>query len=284
MPRTLEEILKSKGFADEDLAGMSTLLSDNRFRGAFEGLESERETLQQRDREWDQLRTTKYEPALRSAEEEARKVRLELAQEREKVRIARDYGYLDEDGDRRAAEAAAKAKADLEAGSRGGGFDPADPKFRDFAGNFARGQGDAMAKYTFVMEEYRDLNGQSINSYRGSNGQSGIPGLLADSIAANKPIDQYAEEKFGWAQKRQVREQQRQKDYEDGIRKNEREKIILEQGLSANPNMARHVPSRQPFIPQVAGGKGQPWEKSSNSLAAERRQRATETQLKSMVQ
>src|SRR5882724_1808434 len=36
MAKKLEEILKAKGYSDEDLAGMSTILADAKFRGALE--------------------------------------------------------------------------------------------------------------------------------------------------------------------------------------------------------------------------------------------------------
>lgn len=284
MPRTLEEILKSKGFADADLAGMSTLLADNRFRGAVEGLETERESFQTRDAEWNRLHSEKWQPTVRTLEGDLQQARLDLAQEREKVKIARDFGYLDEDGDKKATAAAAKAKEELESGARrGGGFNADDPEFQKFAGRFSQAEGDAIAVHNFLAEEYRSLHGTSINEYRGQDGKRGMIALRAEAQAVRKPIDQYTEEKFGWAAKRQAAEQQRAKDFEDGIRKNEREKFMLEQGLSINPDLARHVPSRQPFIPQKAEGKGQPWEKSSQSLAADRRNRATQTQIKSTV-
>src|SRR6266404_2516346 len=123
MAKKLEDILKSKGLAEADIANMATLLTNPSFRSALEAsydeLESERDTLKARDTEWNNLRDTKYVPALTAAEEDARKARLEAAELRERVKIAKEYGYLDDAADKRAQEAAEAAK--LASAARTGG-------------------------------------------------------------------------------------------------------------------------------------------------------------------
>ncbi len=281
----LEDILKAKGLSDADIAAMAPMLTNQAYRTALESsyseLVTERDTLKQRDEEWAQLRDTKYVPALTAAEEDARKARLEAAELRERVKIAKEYGYLDDEAQKKADEAAARAAAAANPNNNRTGFNPNDPDFAKFAGEFSRREGDAIALYFDLGERYRNLHGKSVEEYVGTNGARGMSALRAEALAAGKPIDQYMESKFNWAGDRAEKEAQRQREWEEQIRRDERQKAALEYG--ANPNTARPVTSRDPIIPRVKQGDKQPWEIPANERRQARLERAYGNEAKARV-
>ena len=100
MARTAEQILKAQGLSDADITAMAPMLTNAAYRAAIENtvntLETERDTYKQRDEEWQQNLDTQYTPAITRAEQDAQKARLEAAQLREQIEIAKTYGYLDD--------------------------------------------------------------------------------------------------------------------------------------------------------------------------------------------
>lgn len=281
MPK-LEEILKASGLAEADIAAMAPLLSNQSYRIALEThystLETERNTYKQRDEEWQQIVNEKYVPAVTNAEKQAIEARQEAAKYREQVKAAKDFGYLSDDDATKAAE---KVEADRRAAATQsqGGFNPEDPKFREFSNRFSMAEGDAMALYNFVSEEYRLLNGGSLNDYLGPDGKRGMVALRAEALAAKKPVDQYATEKFNWAGKRAEQAAARQKAHDDEIFRKGQEDWALKHGT--NPMTATPSPSRNPFIPPQGKEGKQPWERPM--ATAERRQRAFESETRARV-
>ena len=120
--KTAEQILKARGLTDADIANLSVLLSNAAYRAAIEGpvneLEKERDELRARDGEWAKLKDETYEPALAAAQKEAQESRLKLAEANEKLRIAKDYGYIDDKAQKEADEAA-EARTNEETGTNG---------------------------------------------------------------------------------------------------------------------------------------------------------------------
>jgi hypothetical protein len=275
----IEDILKSKGLSDADIAAMSTLLSNQSYRTALEAsyseLETERDTYKQRDAEWESMINEKYVPAVTAAEQKAINASLEAAKYKAIAQAAKDFGYVTDDG---AAAAAAEAERVRLAANpqQGHGFNPDDPKFREFANRFSMGEGDAMALYNYVAEEYRLLNGGSLNDYTGRDGKRGMLALRAEALAAKKPIDQYANEKFNWDGKRAEQAAKRQADHDAEISRKAVEEYALKHGT--NPMTATPNPSRMPLMPtKVNDGKPvQPWDRPM--ATAERRQRAYEAE------
>ena len=283
MPK-LEDILKSKGLTDADIAAMGTLLTNQSYRTALEAsyseLETERDTYRQRDAEWESMINDKYVPAVTAAEQKAINASLEAAKYKAIAQAAKDFGYVSDD-------AAATAAAEAEARARSaqpqnqGGFNPDDPKFREFANRFSMGEGDAMALYNYVAEEYRQLNGGSLNDYVGRDGKRGMPALRAEALAANKKIDQYANEKFNWDGKRAEQEAKRRADHDAEVARKAVEEYALKHGTNPMTQVAN--PSRMPMMPsRINDGKPvQPWDRPM--ATAERRQRAYETETRQRV-
>lgn len=286
MARTAEQILKAQGLSEADITAMTPMLSNAAYRAAIENsvntLESERDTYKQRDEEWQQNLDTQYTPAITRAEREAQQARLELAAAQESLRIAKDYGYLPEGDAQAKADAAAKAVRDA-ANPQGGnrGFDINDPEFGKFANSFAMREGDAMARYNFVSEEYRLLNGGTINDYVGRDGKRGMVALRAEALAAKQDIDVYANAKFNWDGKRAEQAAKRQADHDAEVGRKAVEDYALKHG--SNPNTQIANPSRMPLMPaKVQDGKiQQPWVRLN--ATAERRQRAYENETRARV-
>lgn len=273
----LEDILKSKGLSDADIQAMAPMLTNQAYRTALENsyaeLASERDQYRARDEEWQQLRDTKYVPALTAAEEDARKARVRAAELEESIKIAKEYGYLPDDAQKRADEAAAAARAAAQPRDQATGrFNPNDPEFQKFAGQFSSAEGDAIALHDFLGEEYRELHGKSINSYVGQDGSRGMVALRKEARSAGKPIDQYMESKFNWQGLRAERTAQQEREREEAIRRDERQKVALEYG--GNPLTARPQVSRDPLIPRTKVGDKQVWEIPAAERRAMRLERA----------
>lgn len=289
MAKKAEDILRSQGLTDADIAAMGPLLNEPRYRAAIEApfntLESERDTLAARDREWQELRDNTYAPALANAEKQTREARIRAAELEESIKIAKEFGYIDDDAQKRADAAAAAARA-ANTPQNPGGFNPDDPKFRDFAGKFSEAEGNAIALHDFISEEYRLLHGSSINEYKNAQGQRGLVALRAESRAVNKPIDVYVSEKFNWEGKRQEQEQKRQAEHDAKIGREAVEKYALEHPLATggNPMTGPRFQSKNPFVADPARGGKQPWEVNPVDLRNQRIERAFKTETKAQLQ
>lgn len=279
MAKTAEQILKAQGLADADITALlANPLMRTAIENPFNALESERDTLVTRNQEWESLHKDKWTPALSAAEDDARKARLEAAELRERVKIAKEYGYLDDDGDRKAQEAIDAAKRAALA-AQPGGFNEDDPRFREFAGKFSRAEGDAIAMHGFLSEEYRLLNGGSVNDYRGADGKRGLIALRAEAQTAREPIDVYMSKKFDWDGKRREQDAKRQSEHDSEVGRKAVEEYALKHG--ANPMTNTPMPSRNPFVPMTAREGKQPWD--NPNAKSDRLQRAYQTETKARV-
>lgn len=264
---TLESLLKSNGWTDQDLADIAPMLQNAKFRATLEtqytSLASERDNFKGLNDEWQRKLDEDYNPRMTAAETEAQKARLQLAEANEKLRIAKDYGYLDGDAQAKADEAAAKLRPDPN------GYDPKrHPTFDDVA-KFADAEAEAIAMANDLSQEYAFLSGgRSLFEYEGQNGARGMRALRAEAKAARKPLETYVAEKFQFADKRTAMNAAKQKEHDDSIRREESERVRAELAQQyGNPMLRSAVPSRAPFIPAGPAGTGgkplQPWERGN---------------------
>lgn len=287
---TLEELLKRKGWGDQDLEAVRPLLSDQRFRQTLEeeygAIASELASAKQRDAEWQRKLDEDYNPRIFAAEQEAQKARRELADAREQIQIAKDYGYLTEDQAKTAI-----ASAEAKAATTSNGYDPSKHPTWDDVNKFADAEGQAIAMAADLTAEYAQLHGgRSIYEYESViNGQSmrGMQALRQEAKSARQPLDKYVSDKFDFAGKRRAMAEQKERDREASIRKDERERAEAEFAtrLGANPNILMARPSTAPFIPPRTNDGKQPWERgTAQQRKAESIARLTALQAKGGVQ
>lgn len=279
----LKEILKSKGWSDEQItAAFADPNTLSALDDIFGTVASERDQLKARDADWQRKLDEDYNPAIAKAEREAADARRKAADFEEQVKIARDYGYLaGDEAERRAAEAAEAAKA--RAGV-GGGYDPKlHPTFDDVA-KFAEAEGQAIALASDLAAEYAYYTGKSLFEYQVTlNGRQlrGMSALREEAKQARKPLDQFASEKFDFAGHSRRKAEESQKAHDDQIRKEAQEATRREMAEKyGNPMLASPMPSARPFMPaRTADGK-QPWERgSAQERRAERIKHAMQQQV-----
>lgn len=279
---TLAEILKSKGWSDEQIA---TATADKNLASTLEAsfgeLITERDQLKARDAEWQEKLDKEWQPRVSEYEKNLIETRKELALAKELNKIAKDYGYLDTEEAKKREEDARAAAA---AASDPGRYDPKrHPTFEDVA-RFADGEAEAIALATDLAAEYQHLYGKSLFEYETQvNGQSmrGMRALRQEAKAQRKPLDQYVAEKFDFTGKRKALAEQRQTERDQKIaedaRADERRKLAEQYG---NPNLRNAVPSRHPFMPPKPADGKQPWERgSAQQRRSERLQHALDVQL-----
>lgn len=287
----LEDILKSRGWSDADIAAAAPMLTDARFRSTLEesygAIETERDQLRTRDEEWNRKLTDEYQPRLTAMEREVIQQRQRNALLEADVRSAKEYGYLPEPAtaaaDPQAARAAAAAAA---AGSSVTGYDPAaHPTWPDMK-KLIDEEGRAIAMAADLAEKHRMLTGQSLYDYvsfdQEGREQRGLSALREEAVTARQRVDQYIAKKFDYPGKQKELTLKKQREQEEIIRKEEREKVTAEltSRFSQNPNFQMPAASRLPLFPAVdstaqGGKKGQPWERAASpeALRAERVQR-----------
>lgn len=277
MAKKAEEILKAQGLSDADITAMAPMLTDARYRAAIENsynsVESERDQWKARNDDWEQLQE-KNLATLKAAEEETIRARREAADKAELLRIAKDFGYLNDDDARKKQE---EIDAQKRQGTQGG-FDPNDPKFQDFSGRFAVGQGRAMAMYTDIANQHQRLFGEPLDGFE----------KLYDEFLALSPqqrqnttMKDVWEKKFNVQAKRDEMTAKRQADHDAEVARKAVEDYAIKYGT--NPNTQGSHTSRNSFSPirQTADGK-MPWEDSIERRQS-RLQRAFETQTRASV-
>lgn len=280
MPK-LEEILKKRGWTDEDLKAQEALLANPRFR---DSLESEYDSAA-RDRD----------AALQLAEETEKK----WNDWRDSTAVPTIDAYAKDTMEAKAEAAALKAKLEMaeKAGFLPGGTppDPAqptpptqptfDPKAHnvptwDDIKRITASEGDAIALANDLAAEYAHLTGGgTLFDYQGQNGQRGMRALRAEAMQARQPLYDYVAKKFDFQGKRTAIETKRQQEHDEAMRKEGESRVIAQYG---NPALRAPMPSRHAsmFGPKEEQSK-QPWQENANDLRERRLERALQTELKS---
>lgn len=276
----LEDILKQKGWTDADIAALAPMLADQRFRTSMEeaygAVATERDQLKERDAKWEELREKQWQPKVNEYEQQLAQTRLELAQERERIKIAKDFGYLTPEAEAKAAEEIDKQKL------AANGFDPKKYVSMEDAARMLDAEGQAIAMAADINNEYSKLTGQSLYDYEteiDGRRMRGLSALREEAKAKRVKLDQYVSQKFDFQAKRQAMADTQRKAQEDALRKDEREKVTREMAEKyGNPLMAPAMPSRSPFFAKKEGGK-MPWDVPQAQLKQNRIERAIKTQM-----
>jgi hypothetical protein len=252
MPRTIEEILKARGYTDADLEAAKPLLGDAKFRGALEGSIDELDTkltkAESDNVAWSDWHQKTALPTLDKALKGEQDARSSLAGAQARLKTLQEQGLIKvAEGEGDEVDPAKKAAA-----AAGEPFDPKKHNLvtRDDVAAFADQEGDAIAMAQDLSAEYQELYGKPLRNFRE---------LRKEAIAAKVPVQQYIANKFKFQEKHAEIDAADRKKYEEGIRADERSKTIAE---VANPMARPPSSSRHPFTARPAGveaGK-QPWE------------------------
>lgn len=276
MPRKAREILKSRGYTDQELDGL-ILLNDARFCATLEAEDADREALLS---ERDQLKRTvddtgrwyheTAKPTLERALADATNARAEKARLEARLQAETDYGLrqVAQDQDRNNQSGDQNQNRDQQRtqdqGNRNAEFDAryvtADT-FTQATNQF----GDAIAMSSDIIEDHRELFGSRLpggisklrDDYRNAVRVNHFSGNLRD----------YWESQYKVPDKRAELSAKARADQEAQIRQDERSKVMSE---FANPMTRPLEGSRNPFVRKPAGGDSgksnvgrQPWERGT---------------------
>ena len=291
MPK-LEDILKSKGYTDADLATLAPMLSDQRFRSTLETeynlLDTERTTLKA-DLEkfkvendgWAKYEQETVRPTLEAYDREKADLVASKASLEARLKLAEEAGF------------ARPTVPTTPVTPPPGSPEAWDPKKHniptwDDVNKLAMAEGDAIAMATNLAQEYAYLNGgkQLFDyTYTTPDGRSlnGMVALRQEALAAKAPnLYEFARKKFDFDTKRNAIAEKQKADAEKAIRDDERQKTLAQH---VNPETRQLLPSQRPFLPSAprdaANGKPKmPWQTPAPERRADRLNRILETQLK----
>ena len=279
MAKKLEEILKSKGWADADLEAAKTLLADPRFRGALEeeygALESRAAKAEQDSQGWANWFQETGNPAFLQAQKAEQDARAEAAAANARLKALQDQGLI----------AVAEAQGEPAVAQPASASEPFDPKKHnlvtyDDARKLADAEGDFMAQVADLQAEYAELNpGKSILTYttQTQDGRTlkGFRALRYEATQKKHPggLPGYVAEKFEFDKRRAEIAAKAAADHDEQMRKEGEARIAARYG---NPDLRTPVSSSYPMLPKPnrEGGAKQPWEEEGANLSGQRVQRA----------
>ncbi len=273
---TLEEILKTDGWSDADLAESATLLQNQRFRASLEkqygAVAAERDFLT----DW---RETTANPHIAAVEAREVAARTEAARLAELVKIAKEYGVP---GVENPAPASPPNPATNQPRNPATG-EYVDRAYLDTYGrDFAMGQRKAMAQYVDISNEHQRLFGQPVESFESL--LSDIDNLPAHERGRLGLKDVWARKYNVEAKRAEIRAAEQaahdKKIRDEAVRETEL-KYVQQR---ANPLLRTPAPSSQPFIPTRTGEGGKPvmpWEESKGQMKERRIGSALKSQFES---
>lgn len=270
---TLEEILKSDGWSDADLAASATLLQDQRFRASMEkqygAVAAERDFLT----DW---RETTANPHIAAVEAREVAARTEAARLAELVKIAKEYGVPGVENPVAPPAAAAQSR------------NPATGEYVDrayldnYGRDFAMGQRKAMAQYVDISNEHQRLFGHPVESFESL--LSDIDNLPAHERGRLGLKDVWARKYNVEGKRAEIRAAEQaahdKKIRDEAVRETEM-KYVQQR---ANPLLRTPAPSTQPFIPTRMGEGNkpvQPWEEPKGVMKERRIGSALKSQFES---
>jgi hypothetical protein len=271
MPRKAKDILKARGYTEEELTGLATMLNDPKFVGALEAEDAEREriTLEHQKAQADLAATTKWYheeavPTLNKALGDATLARSERAKLEAQIKAEQDYGMrrvATQDNQPPQTQQTQQPPNGQQSGQNP--FEQTDQRYitsETFKEAFNQ-TGTAIAMAQDIADDHRDLFGKRIDG--------GVGGLRQKYLAASETgfrgtLRQFWEKEYNVDQKRAELAQKEREAHDTSIRQDERTKVMSE---FANPMTRSPESSRSPFMRKViAGGTSdgkQPWERGT---------------------
>lgn len=256
MPK-LEDVLKAKGFTDQEITDMAPMLSNAKFRATLEAELTDRDTriqavekdLNEYDRWFTQEITPKHEELVAKnreleAEAAAAKARAEAYQK----------STMRQQGNQQSEEERLRQEQEALKQQQQPTFDPNKYVTADTFKQGFEQVGEAVASAMDIASDHMQLfPGQYLNMSQ----------LRLDARAARKPVRQYWEEKYKVTEKRQQMADAAIQERIDAAVKAKEQELMVTFGGS-NPNMNALRPSNNPFVIRKSASAGaqnkQPWE------------------------
>lgn len=259
----LEDVLKKRGYTDQELADLAPMLANAKFRKSLE----------------DEL--TAGEAALSDLDEYDKWFTQEITPEHERLRKE----HADALADAAAAKARMEAYQKTTMKKQGTQQDPAtqtqeppakqtaddkvDPRYvtTDIFSKTADSMGEAIANAVDIVSEHMQLFGQS--------SMLNMNQLRLEAKQAKKPVREYWEKKYNVEAKRTEVAAKAETEKREALKKELRQELMVEFGTS-NPNLQPVLaPSQSPFVARKKAAEGkQPWERNENELAKSRIEKA----------
>jgi hypothetical protein len=252
MARTLEQILKAKGYSDADLTGMAPLLSDAKFRGALEdefgAIETDRDKQAKAVKDWDEWHQTVALPKLQEEMDARQTAEADAGANRARLETLQKQGLI-------------KLEEQRNPPKEEKPVDQFDYKkyglvTRDDVAQLANLEGEAIMLAQDIAAEHAALG----------LGPLKFRELRKAAMEAKMPVDRYWEQTYKVPEKRQELATRHAQEAEAKIRADERSKVTSEY---ANPQTRPGVTSRASFLPQPKPGEAKmPWDDANARTAA----------------
>lgn len=286
----LEEILKARGWSDEDIAGQKAILENPKFRMALEeeyGAISSRasaaeQAIEAEKNKWTEWHTNTAVPTIDQYQKDTVEARAAAAAWEARYNEAVKQGYVPPAPGQ---DPANRPPANQPSANEPPAFDAKKlgVATNDDLARMAAIEGEVIAMTADLQDEYYALTGQRLYDYttQTQDGRTlrGVRALREEARGKNLSTPQqfydFVSGKFQFADKRRAQDEKRRLEAEEAIRKDERAKLAAEYG---NPALRAPMPSRFSFIPKRPEASGQPWEKTQTQLRADRIEKALQTQ------
>ena len=262
---TIEQLLKTKGYTDQELKDLEPMLANAKFRKT---LEDEITKMETDLTEYDNWFTKEITPEVNALRQKAAEAEAEAAAQKARFE-AYQKSLMKRQGEQQdpaAAAAAAEEEARrVAAAKKEGGLDPSKYVTADTFNAAYDKTGEAIASAINITTQHMQLfPGQFLDMEQ----------LRLEAKNAKKPVKLFWEEKYNVASKRNEIEAKKKQEEEARIRSDERQKVMVEFGGS-NPNLRPLAPSSSPFIERKKADAGkQPWEKNESDLTKARIEKA----------
>ncbi len=270
----IEDLLTAKGYTADEIKDLGPLLANPKFRKDFEDELTNGEKATKDLNEYDRWFTQEITPEHTKLLKERDDAVAAAAAEKARFETYQRQSMMRQSGKTQAEiDAAEKVERDRVAAEAAGRVDTSKFVTADTFQRAYEGTGEAIAVATNIVSSHMQL---FPNTY------IDMEQLQKDAKAAKKPVKQFWEEKFNVAGKRAEMVAKAKEDERARIRKEEREKLVVEfGGTGSNPNLQTLQPSNNPFvIRRNAGATKQPWEKTDNEKQRERIDKAIQSAAK----
>ncbi len=258
---TYAEYLKSQGATEDELKVLDVPSARKAYDRMQADLSAEHERAEAAIKAQDDYKAsvndwheTKIVPAYEEAKREATNAKAEAARAKAVIqdaakrddqlaKIAKDMGY----------EVEGAPPPPKKESSVPEGFDPSKYVTSEQVIALAERERDAIALAQDIAAEHATLFPGQRLSFRE---------LVKEAAAAKKPVEQFWQDKYKVSDARAAQESARKQAYEEGIRKEEREKVTTEFASKyGNPDTRPLDTSKSPFAPRPDAGRDKlPWD------------------------